>query len=61
MISKSGAECGDYPMEEVGGNLGLIMQEVPLTNGEGTVPVQFQYSNAVDGPEGPIKKLHLLS
>jgi hypothetical protein len=48
-------------MEEVGGNLGLIMQEVPLTNGEGTVPVQFQYSNAVDGPEGPIKKLHLLS
>jgi hypothetical protein len=60
-ISKSGAECGDYPMEEVGGNLGLIMQEVPLTNGEGTVPVQFQYSNAVDGPEGPIKKLHLLS
>jgi hypothetical protein len=59
-ISKAGAECGDYPMEEVGGNLSLIMQEVKLANGKGTVPVQFQYSNAVDGPEGPIKKLHSL-
>jgi hypothetical protein len=60
-ISKAGAECGDYPMEEVGGNLSLIMQEVALANKKGTVPVQFQYSNAVSGPEGPIKSLHKLS
>jgi len=26
---------------------------VPLTDGSGTVPVQFQYSDAVHGPEGP--------
>ncbi len=30
------------------------MQEVPLTDGSNSVPVQFQYSNAVHGPEGPI-------
>lgn len=59
-ISRSGAECGDYPMEEVGGNLSLIMREVPLANGNGVVPVQFQYSNAVSGPEGPIKTVHAL-
>jgi hypothetical protein len=26
----------------------------PTTSGSGTVPVEFQYSNAVNGPEGPI-------
>jgi hypothetical protein len=56
-ISKHGEECGDFPMREAR-PLTLIMQEVPLANGKGTVPVQFQYSNAVAGPEGPIKKLH---
>ena len=30
------------------------VKEVSLTSGSGTVPVQFQYSNAVKGPEGPI-------
>ena len=59
-VSKSGSECGDFPMEEAGSNLGLVMQEVPLANGKGTVPIQFQYSNAVSGPEGPIKSLHKL-
>jgi len=59
-VSRSGYECGDYPMEEAGNNLGLVMKEVPLANGKGTVPIQFQYSNAVKGPEGPIKSLHKL-
>jgi hypothetical protein len=51
-----GSECGDFPMEEVGNALGKIMQEVPLAKGTGKVPVQFQYSNYVHGPEGPSSK-----
>ena len=39
-------------------SLSLICKEVPLTNGPGIVPVQFQYSNAVHGPEGPIAQPH---
>jgi hypothetical protein len=29
-----------------------------LGDGSGTVPIQFQYSNAVHGPEGPIAAPH---
>jgi hypothetical protein len=29
-----------------------VFQEVSLTDQLGTVPIQFQYSNAVHGPEG---------
>lgn len=53
-ISPQGEECGDYPVFEVGSNLSEVFQEVPLTAGGGTAPVQFQYSNAVHGPEGPV-------
>src|SRR5947209_5460818 len=59
-VSRQGEECGDFPMSEVGPALNLIMKEVPLTSGGGTVPVQFQYSNAVKGPEGPIPAPHPL-
>lgn len=59
-ISRHGEECGDFPIREVGGNLRLVMKEVPLANGAGTVPVQLQYSNAVHGPEGPIAQPHTL-
>jgi hypothetical protein len=52
--SKQGEECGDYPVFEAGNNLSLVFQEVELTSGTGTVPVQFQYSNHVHGPEGPV-------
>jgi hypothetical protein len=31
---------------------------VPLTNGHGKVPIQLMWSNAVAGPEGPIKTKH---
>lgn len=55
--SDRGEECGDYPIEEVG-QLRIIVREVPLTDGSGLVPVQFQYSNAVHGPEGPIPQPH---
>jgi len=57
-MSRQGEECGDFPMSEVGASLSLIMQEVALADGSGKVPVQFQYSNAVGGPEGPIEKPH---
>jgi hypothetical protein len=53
---RRGSECGDFPIEESGSNLMRVMQEVPLSSGSGSVPVQFQYSNFVHGPEGPASK-----
>jgi hypothetical protein len=50
--SRRGEECGDFPVFEAN-PLSLVFQEVPLTKG-GTAPVQFQYSNYVHGPEGPV-------
>jgi hypothetical protein len=55
--SNQGEECGDFPVAEAD-PLTQVFQEVPLTDGTGTVPVQFQYSNAVHGPEGPIPEPH---
>src|SRR5207302_1653645 len=49
---------GGFPTFESEPDLSLVMQEVPLTDGSGTVPVQFQYSDAVHGPEGPIPAPH---
>lgn len=58
--SDDGEECGDFPVFEAGdeGNLGLVFKEVAVHGG--TAPVQFQYSNAVHGPEGPIAAPHAL-
>ncbi len=53
--SPRGGEIGDIPMAEARGELGLVMREVPLTDGSGTVPIQLLWSNAVGGPEGPVK------
>jgi len=47
-------------MTEAGPNLSLVMKEVNLSSGGSKVPVQFQYSNAVEGPEGPIAAPHPL-
>ena len=55
--SDAGEEIGDYPLH-AGVTLKDIVTEVPLTNGSGMVPVQFNYSNAVHGPEGPIPALN---
>ncbi len=55
--STQGEECGDFPVAEAN-PLTEVFREVPLTSGAGTVPVQFQYSNAVHGPEGPIAQPH---
>jgi hypothetical protein len=53
--SAQGEECGDFPVFEAN-PLTEVFQEVALTGGSGTVFVQFQYSNAVHGPEGPVSK-----
>jgi hypothetical protein len=50
--SKQGEECGDFPVSEAN-PLSNVFQEVELTDKSGTVPVQFQYSDAAHGPEGP--------
>lgn len=55
--SRDGEECGDYPVFEAK-PLTRVFREVPLAIGNGSVPVQFQYSNAVHGPEGPISAPH---
>jgi hypothetical protein len=54
--STRGGEIGDVPMAVVQGDIGLVMQEIPLADGSGTVPVQLMWSNAVGGPEGPISR-----
>jgi hypothetical protein len=55
-ISDQGEEIGDFPVSEAGGDLKKVFQEVELTDNSGKVPVQFMYSDAVHGPEGPIAK-----
>ncbi len=52
--SSQGEECGDFPVFEAN-PLSKVFKEVKLTGGNGTVPVQFQYSDDVHGPEGPRK------
>jgi hypothetical protein len=56
--SARGGEIGDIPLAEAGGDLSLVMKEVPLADGSGTVPIQLMWSNAVGGPEGPITTPH---
>jgi len=48
-------EIGDQPVNAAGaaGDLSLVFQEILLSMG-GRVPVQFLYSNAAHGAEGPI-------
>jgi hypothetical protein len=50
--SAQGEECGDFPVFEAN-PLSQVFQEVKLADGSGKVPVQFQYSDGVHGPEGP--------
>ena len=43
-------EIGDLPINASGGDLSLVFQEVPLSDGSGTVPIQLMWSNSDDGP-----------
>ena len=52
-----GEEIGDLPLKS-GTTLHDSIQEVPLANGQGTVPVQLMYSNAIHAAEGPIQQPH---
>jgi hypothetical protein len=52
-VSRQGEECGDFPVFEAN-PLTEVFKEVQAADGTGTIPVQFQYSVAVHGPEGPI-------
>lgn len=53
-VSDQGEEIGDFPVSEAGGDLTEVFQEVELTDNSGKVPIQFMYSDAIHGPEGPI-------
>jgi hypothetical protein len=53
--SNQGEECGDLPIFEDPG-LNRVFQEIDLANNTGKSPVQFQYSNHAQGPEGPVEK-----
>jgi hypothetical protein len=48
-------EIGDIPMHEAGQHLDKVMKEVPLANGQGTVPVQLMYSNRDHGPAAVVE------
>src|SRR5262249_58733940 len=51
-VSSQGEECGDFPVFEAN-PLTEVFQEVELSDQSGTVPVQFQYSDADHGPGEP--------
>jgi hypothetical protein len=51
--SDSGHEIGDYAITAAQ-PLSLAFREVPLADGSGFAPIQLLYSNAVQGPQGPI-------
>lgn len=50
--SAQGEECGDFPVAEAN-PLTQVFKELKLTNGQATVPVQLQYSDADHGPGMP--------
>jgi hypothetical protein len=56
-MSEQGEEIGDFPISEAD-PLSQVFKEVATADGNGHVPIQFQYSNAVHGPEGPIDAPH---
>jgi hypothetical protein len=51
-ISARGEEIGDFPIFE-DPSLTHVFKEVALADNSGTVPIQFMYSNRVNGPEDP--------
>ena len=58
--SRSGQEVGDQPIFKAGqlGNLKLVFKEVTASSSSKKLPLQFMYSNAVHGAEGPISQPH---
>jgi hypothetical protein len=56
-VSRNGDEVGDYPIA-IADPLTQVFREVKLAGKTTSVPVQFQYSNFVHGPEGPLAQPH---
>ena len=56
--SRSGREIGDQPIFKAGsaGDLTLVFKQVTSPPSRVKTPVQFLYSNAVHGAEGPLAK-----
>ena len=54
--SRSGSEIGDQPIFAASSDLRLVFQEISAPRSRIKIPVQFLYSNAVHGAEGPIAK-----
>jgi hypothetical protein len=52
-VSAQGEECGDFPVFEAH-PLSRVFQEIDIPSSTVPVPIQFLYSNAVHGPEGPL-------
>jgi hypothetical protein len=57
-MSRQGHEIGDQPIFKADGDLRLVFKEVQDPPRKVRLPVQFMYSNAVHGPEGPIRQPH---
>jgi hypothetical protein len=55
--SRTGREVGDQPIFAAT-DLRQVFKEVKASTGSKRIPVQFMYSNAVHGAEGPIAKPH---
>ena len=55
--SRTGREVGDQPIFAAT-HLNQVFKEVKASTGSKRIPVQFMYSNAVHGAEGPIAKPH---
>ena len=55
--SRRGQEIGDQPIFAAN-PLSLVFKEVAATKGTKRIPVQFMFSNAVHGAEGPIAQPH---
>ena len=55
--SRSGREVGDQPIFAAT-NLNQVFKEVKAAKSKKRIPVQFMYSNAVHGAEGPIAESH---
>lgn len=55
--SRFGREIGDQPIAAAS-SLALVFKEILANPGRKRTPVQFMYSNAVHGAEGPIARPH---
>jgi hypothetical protein len=56
-LAEGGGEIGDIPINEAeanGGDLSTVFVEIPATTEDRTIPIQLLWSNAVNGPEGPV-------